>query len=683
MKRPNFANPRISREGRSRRGYTLVEILTATVLMIIIMMAVTIVFASVTDSIGQSRATLEMSQRLRSTAATLKQDLENVTVIMAPPRAPRANEGYFQYVEGPIGPIVDPADVAVNSDRLGEVDASGNLLDADTTVGDIDDILMFTAKSKGQPYVGLIGGQSAISETAEIIWFIRGNTLYRRVLLVKPQVDVRGVSPYGFYSQYDLSVRKGWDSGTVTTSTGAVQNRPVLKANSLADLTRPECRFAHHPDLRAWTAATPTTPPGSVSNTVMAAADSVRYASEGKILPHFLRPWLGAPLPGSNPPKWVPGLGLPILAESSTPYAESVAEPVGGPSSSWDPTQQSVPWVAGDALPSAHLFGTTGTFGLNRNVSNQVQFPALPLPVTPNAPYDAWANPYPWTNVNPITGAMDAYSPNATRIGDDVILTNVIGFDVKAWDPNAPIFSYSTGNPRNPTVVILPGEPGYIEQARLLQQNTQGSPSAFSSGSYMPPTGAYVDLNFMARVPRYTDASNSPMYYPDVAPTNAYHRTLALPHFHRQGNGASLAYGTWWRFAMGETQPFVTPPVYHPDYDPHVKQPYEYFPAVYDTWSTHFDYNRQAINYVSDNPSNTTRSPTFEYVGNENRDSVFDSGSNGLDDDNTNGVDDIGERETQPPYNVPLQGIQVSIRVFEPGSRQVREVTIIQKFRTK
>ncbi len=48
-----------------------------------------------------------------------------------------------------------------------------------------------------------------------------------------------------------------------------------------------------------------------------------------------------------------------------------------------------------------------------------------------------------------------------------------------------------------------------------------------------------------------------------------------------------------------------------------------------------------------------------------------------------NGVDDVSERETQPPYSVPLQGIQVRIRVFEPGSRQVREVTLIQKFRTK
>jgi KaiC/GvpD/RAD55 family RecA-like ATPase len=39
-----------------------------------------------------------------------------------------------------------------------------------------------------------------------------------------------------------------------------------------------------------------------------------------------------------------------------------------------------------------------------------------------------------------------------------------------------------------------------------------------------------------------------------------------------------------------------------------------------------------------------------------------------------------GENETSPPYPVPLRGIQVKIRVFEPDSRQVREVTVVQDF---
>ena len=39
---------------------------------------------------------------------------------------------------------------------------------------------------------------------------------------------------------------------------------------------------------------------------------------------------------------------------------------------------------------------------------------------------------------------------------------------------------------------------------------------------------------------------------------------------------------------------------------------------------------------------------------------LTDEGTNGLDDDNINGVDDVGELETMPPYPYPLRGITVA-----------------------
>jgi hypothetical protein len=61
----------------------------------------------------------------------------------------------------------------------------------------------------------------------------------------------------------------------------------------------------------------------------------------------------------------------------------------------------------------------------------------------------------------------------------------------------------------------------------------------------------------------------------------------------------------------------------------------------------------------------------------------MDTGTNGFDDDNNGVVDDPGEMETSAPYPAPLRGIQVKIRVFEPDSRQVREVTVVQDFLPK
>jgi len=54
--------------------------------------------------------------------------------------------------------------------------------------------------------------------------------------------------------------------------------------------------------------------------------------------------------------------------------------------------------------------------------------------------------------------------------------------------------------------------------------------------------------------------------------------------------------------------------------------------------------------------------------------------SNGLDDDMLNGVDDPGESTSQPPYNQPLRAIKITIRVWEPAGKQVRQVSVVRNF---
>ena len=44
------------------------------------------------------------------------------------------------------------------------------------------------------------------------------------------------------------------------------------------------------------------------------------------------------------------------------------------------------------------------------------------------------------------------------------------------------------------------------------------------------------------------------------------------------------------------------------------------------------------------------------------------------------GVDDVGERETTPPYDKPLRGMQVLIRTYEHDSRAIRQVRVNQHF---
>jgi len=151
---------------------------------------------------------------------------------------------------------------------------------------------------------------------------------------------------------------------------------------------------------------------------------------------------------------------------------------------------------------------------------------------------------------------------------DEIVLTNVLSFDVKAWDPQAPIRESGS-------LVLVPGDPGY------------------GGGAASGARGAFVNLGYA---------------------------TGGSSHFSGVGNVTGLQ-RTW------------------------------------DTWPLH-----------------------YEYDGVQQGNGPVDQGTNGFDDDGANGVDDIGERETKPPYDRPLRGIEIKIRIYEPGTRQVREVTLTKHF---
>jgi hypothetical protein len=81
--------------------------------------------------------------------------------------------------------------------------------------------------------------------------------------------------------------------------------------------------------------------------------------------------------------------------------------------------------------------------------------------------------------------------------------------------------------------------------------------------------------------------------------------------------------------------------------------------ATYDTWSLHYEFNGV----------------------DEDGDGVIDEGADGLDNPPENGVpDDPAEYETSPPYQVPLRGIEVRIRCYEPSSKQIRQITVRHTF---
>jgi type II secretory pathway component PulJ len=206
------------------------------------------------------------------------------------------------------------------------------------------------------------------------------------------------------------------------------------------------------------------------------------------------------------------------------------------------------------------------------------------------------------------------------RLGEDVVLANVISFDVRVFDPGAPVLIGAGGD-----LAIVPGDSG---------MPPPNLPPYLAAGR-----GAYVDLGWLRR--RGGDQLFPPV---DVLPANDLEPNFS-PHFANLGeplSGLEAASAT---------------------------------PRVWDTWSTHYESN----GFDDDNDGVTDEGA--DGLDNDS-DGKVDESPYDVDGDGvfTGAGDDPGELETLPPYRFPLRGIEVRLRCYEPSSRQVRQVTIRHSF---
>lgn len=445
----------VSNRPRSRRrGITIVEMLVAGAVALIMMTALVAAFGVVSETVKTARASIEMSSQLRSASHRLHEDLRDITSPVRPWLTVDAGLGYFEIVEGPRSAL------DVDNDGNPDVrDLGSGFLEVpagwDTTIGDLDDVIMFTARSDGDPYIGRYQGTTIESAVAEIIWWIHFDprddrnldgvwnpgeqlTIRRRVMLVRPDlaaVPAGGTTLPQFYQANDVSVHAGTDGA----------GNPAFIPNSLGDLTKRQNRFAH------------------TSN-----------------FPH-------------------------LLHFSMSP-------------SNLDPSVAS------------------------------------------------------WLNLG-LTG---------NREGEDVVLSNVVGFDIQVYDPLAPLLDDGNG------YALAPGDPGYPG----ARSGRPGTDLGY---------GAFVDLNYSA------------------------------------ANGA------------------IAPPS-HFSGAPQAKSQLNI--ATYCTWP--WFYERDGVD--------------------QDGNGQIDEGVDGLQSDGGLWSDDFNELETAAPYARPLRGVKITIRMIEPDTQQVRQVSIVTDF---
>lgn len=467
----NNSSRRIQRhqsQARRRRGFTLVEILVATSIALLLMAAVVRLFASVTASVTESRAVIEIAQSLQSAQVQLQNDLRYMTARGVPPFDPADQKGYLEIIDGP-GPFVITG-LGTMPMKADEIDPVSGMPKLDTTVGDMDDMLMMTVRSYGEPFYGRWFNADAMpprleiiqSQDAEIAWFTRGNKLYRRVRLITPgrKVEPAGlpnpatlgdyVGP-GYGRRNDVAIRLDMTYGDKRIGLSSFN---TFEASSLGDMTKRENRFGHDPfaypyDARFWGAA-----------------------------------------------------GLPTQGDTSH-IGDNPAAPVAPQAAPWT---QPMPWGfagddplgnAGPPVP-ATFFGYHGATDFwrdpynNRDLTGAIVgsniidgFSGALLEYQSSGANNTNRNPTGNVYVNADSLSADGQT---SRYSEDVVLGNVIGFDVKVWDRFAPVFIDPPAGGFNPRVV-KPGDPGYQNLLETWVNNGQ-DPNAAEFARY----GAYVDL---------------------------------------------------------------------------------------------------------------------------------------------------------------------------------------------
>jgi hypothetical protein len=129
------------------RGLTLIEVLIATTLTLLMMLALAQGFKALSDSVSEGRAKINLSDQLRGIITLLRADLTQRTTDGSTPQSIVARNGYFKYYDGGMSDFTATLLNRPSTVNINDPESVGLVVSA-SKFGDIDDILMFTAIAK-------------------------------------------------------------------------------------------------------------------------------------------------------------------------------------------------------------------------------------------------------------------------------------------------------------------------------------------------------------------------------------------------------------------------------------------------------------------------------------------------------------------------------------------------------
>ena len=629
---------RQTRPRTCRTGLTLVEMLVATTVTVILVGALVQMFRVIGDNISMGRAIVELSTELRDVSKRLQRDLDGLTVPARPLPETSSSVGYLEIFEGP-GRDIDPTPVAVA--------AGAPPILTQSMFGDYDDVLMLTSSTASEPFFG------------EHVALVNVNDRFQRVIRTveskKAEIAwwTRVIDPPPF--------------GNLNY---VVDNNDRLALHRRELLVRPDLNF-YQPELDehiiAWFGNLPAE--GGSSNTLEIGRELLDFLSHCDI---SVRIREKVAVTGPNRVVYAVANSLEDLTQRENRFAHF---PVLLFNPTVTPPASPFIWASASGNLQDYPFELAREPSLLSHGTNHAsQLRSLTT-------LDRLVQGFELVAVTMATGSVWQWQQTGTQTGEDTILANLLAFDLRVFDPGAPLVATgkgadgqwgiagndddgngilddvteaNAGGSDDNATTLVPGDARYVNVVLGLGPFTTTLPTDFVG------RGAYVDLNYMQEGSALNPARRSF--------TNPTRQSFfsGVPAFRdlppaTGGTPNGIFDGTPEFFLGGIAQ------------------------AFYDTGSFRYEQNNfnedLVINGVDDDGDTqvdeTDEGAVLGLVTTPAMLSIFDQGSNGLDDDGLHGIDDVGERETSSPYPFPLRGAQITVRAVEPSTRQVRQMTVI------
>lgn len=634
-----------------RHGVTLVEMLVALGLSLFVLALFTTLMVSAMGGLTAMKGISAVDSRVRNVLLTLRQDLKNVFVardggdlkiselFTEAGRIP--SRGYFSLEENSPAirhgvdqwdnPVeLDTDDVLAFTCRLsglkpeemfyGKVVYTSNAAAINSDTGQIVNFGKYLDNIQGSPQsrFDIPNNFTFSSRYAEIIYFLRpvnkqhvrddlaadvSNTsrvepifpalynLHRRVLLVvdnadalnrgsnlsKNGIDLTGVHSAGnfsFYNRFDISASREVEASSTGNANWTFGNTQRLHINSLADLSRREFRYG----MRVLRTTNPAFAMNASAPQQTFRAVPLSHANKDhELKAPFVHSYNDAN-DGGEDMRW---FGRPLVMESTHPSYPF-----------WD-----------DDSSNAH--------------SNPPATGPVMLDDTENTNGD---------------GVLDNYTTASTgrRAGDDIVLTNVVSFDVKVLENtnNAisinPMRGYDGG-----TIAPAQKQGEFVDLgywSNYYGDGTTGNNDYVGLDQGGSPTGPTEGMAYNWEYD--FDSSN-----PTMAAINTPFGVLIDANAKRGGVESKVPFGTGGQVGTSSAS----------DKNLLNANPRN----TYDSWSSSYNYSDPMLRPTPTMPSDPPAS--------------------------TDGWRPV-------PYPRPLMGLQIKLRIYEPRSGIVREVTIRHAF---